>query len=116
MFRSQGPDGHTGPPGTDDLHRDHPGLHVLNARGTRLDPKEQSPASHLQTRDDRRQRLQVRVVPRDASAPGRHELYTSVHRAAECRESPCGVALMQESLDVEALCRYLPMSSTSCPC
>ena len=38
MFRSQGPDGHTGPPGTD-LHRDHPGLHVLNARGTRLDSK-----------------------------------------------------------------------------
>ena len=136
MFRSQGPDGHTGPPGTD-LHRDHPGLHVLNARGTRSDPKEQSPASHLQTRDDRRQRLQVRVVPRDASAPGRRELYTSVHlrvitrharcmqrrvcgaaicgahRAAECRESPCGVALRQESLDVEALCRYLALSSTS---
>jgi len=76
-------------------------------------PKEQSPASHLQTRDDRRQRLQVRVVPRDASAPGRRELYTSVHRAAECRESPCGVALRQESLDVEALCRYLALSSTS---
>merc|ERR1712160_213511 len=72
-------------------------------------PIEQSPASHLQTRDDRRQRLQVRVVPRDASAPGRRELYTSVHRAAECRESPCGVALRQESLDVEALCRYLAL-------
>merc|ERR1740139_246016 len=47
--------------------------------------------------------------PRDASAPGRRELYTSVHRAAECRESPCGVALMQESLGVEALCRYLAL-------
>ena len=96
-------------------------------------PKEQSPASHLQTRDDRTQRLQVRVVPRDASAPGRRELYTSVHlrvitrharctqrrvcgaaicgahRAAECRESPCGVAFRQESLEVEALCRYLAL-------
>ena len=52
-------------------------------------PKEQSPASHLQTRDDRRQRLQVRVVPRDASAPGRRELYTSVHLRVITRHARC---------------------------
>ena len=56
--------------------------------------------------------VHLRVITRHARCMQRGVCGAAIcgaHRAAECRESPCGVALRQESLDVEALCRYLAL-------